>query len=317
MTTLNKQGVLMDKWFKTPNAIVDDITGDIVSTQAAAILNTILRLTEGVRGREWASIPHSLFMRKTRATRRETIAKYIKELTDNGLIEVKKSNGKVTEYCVNWKSSLWYSIPVVEVKAVSSVPVRFIRTGTFHPYTPVRFIRTGELKTSTFHPYTYKDIKTKDNTKDKKKVIEVTKKLKPSAKTLNIPFDDFWNLYDYKSTNKKTAETRWSRLKNDERAAVINHLPAYIQSTPDKNFRKHPSSYLNQEHWKTPIDQSNQASVKKIERATDPLAINAKWIDNAPMSDEERREWAGVPVPYSSGDQEILSFDNNQGVMQI
>lgn len=93
-------------------------------------------------------------------------------------------------------------------------------------------------------------------------------------KVLNIPFDTFWNLYDHKSTNKKTAQAKWSRLTNQERQAVIDHLPAYVQSTPDKQYRKHPTTYLNQEHWNTPIAKP---TATKIDRATDKLAVNQNW----------------------------------------
>lgn len=93
-------------------------------------------------------------------------------------------------------------------------------------------------------------------------------------KVLNIPFDTFWNLYDHKSTNKKTAQAKWSRLTNQERQAVIDHLPAYIQSTPDKQYRKHPTTYLNQEHWNTPIAKP---TATKIDRTTDKLAVNQNW----------------------------------------
>lgn len=181
MSTLNKQGVLMGRWFKTPNAMIDDITGDVISPQAAVMLNTILRLTEGVRGREWAYIPHSLFMRKTQTKRRETIAKYIKELTDNELICLERSTGKVTGYAVNWKCGLWYGVPIIDEKNGSNVPVCFISTCTLQPYMVVRFNRTGSLKTCTFHPYTYKDIKIKDNTKDIKIAPSEKKDAKPKA----------------------------------------------------------------------------------------------------------------------------------------
>lgn len=93
-------------------------------------------------------------------------------------------------------------------------------------------------------------------------------------KVLNIPFDNFWDLYDYKSTNKKTAEAKWSRLSNKDRQAAIDHLPSYVKSTPDKTFRKHPTTYLNQEHWNTPIDQP---TATKIDRTTDKLAVNQNW----------------------------------------
>ena len=261
MTMFNTQGVLMDKWFKAPNAIVDDITGDIISPQAAAILNSILRLTSGVRDRKWAAIPHSFFMRKTRAKRRETIGNYINELIDNKLINVNKSNGKVTEYAINWQSNLWYSTPELEQINVSSVPVRLIRTSTLQPYTPVRFIRTGSWQTSTFHPYTYKDILPKDNNKDIQKAsdkkTQSEKNSKPPAqkpKTLNIPFDEFWNTYDKKKETGRS-EKKWSSLTDNERELIMNHIPAYVQSTPDKKYRKNPMTYLNGKCWLDEIDQ--------------------------------------------------------------
>lgn len=280
MTMLNKQGVLMDKWFKSPNAIIDDITGDVISPQAAIILCSILRLTEGVRGRNWASIPHSFFMRKTRTKRRETISKYINELIENELINVKKSNGKVTEYAVNWQSKLWYSAPELEQKAAQSVPVRFISTSTLEPYIPVRFIRTGSWETSTFEPYTYKDILHKDNSKDIKKAsdakTEDEQKQKPPVKkpkTLNIPFSDFWNGYDKKKDTAK-CEKKWSSFTDNERELIMAHIPAYVKSTPDKKYRKNPMTYFNGKCW---LDEIDQPTATKIDRTTDKLAVNQNW----------------------------------------
>lgn len=280
MTMLNKQGVLMDKWFKSPNAIIDDITGDVVSPQAAIILCSILRLTEGVRGRNWASIPHSFFMRKTRTKRRETIGKYIDELIENELINVNKSNGKVTEYAINWRSKLWYSLPELEQKTASTVPVRFISTSTFEPYIPVRFIRTGSWETSTFEPYTYKDILNKDNSKDIKKASDgktaSNGKPKPPVKkpkTLNIPFSDFWSGYDKKKDTAK-CEKKWSSLTDNERELIMAHIPAYVKSTPDKKYRKNPMTYFNGKCW---LDEIDQPTATKIDRTTDKLAINQNW----------------------------------------
>lgn len=108
----------------------------------------------------------------------------------------------------------------------------------------------------------------------KKQKESPCKEFNKKEKVLNIPFDTFWDLYDHKSTNKKTAQTKWKNLTNQQRQAVIDHLPAYIQSTPDKTYRKHPSSYLTQEHWKTPIEQP---AANKINRATDKLAVNHNW----------------------------------------
>lgn len=56
-------------------------------------------------------------------------------------------------------------------------------------------------------------------------------------------------------------------------------------------------------------------------RATDPLAVNAKWGDDQPMTDAEKREWAGTPIPFcsdsDSDDQSSFDFNASQGVMEI
>lgn len=69
----------------------------------------------------------------------------------------------------------------------------------------------------------------------------------------NIDFDVFWNLYDYKKDKKKT-ELKWNKLKKETQQEIIDKLPEYIKSTPDKKFRKHPSTYLNNESWKDEIE---------------------------------------------------------------
>ncbi len=61
-------------------------------------------------------------------------------------------------------------------------------------------------------------------------------------------FKEFWELYD-KKTDKNKCENKWNNLKQLERESIINHLPDYIKSTPDKQYRKNPETYLNQRGW--------------------------------------------------------------------
>lgn len=67
-------------------------------------------------------------------------------------------------------------------------------------------------------------------------------------KTLNVPFDDFWNLYN-KKVGRKKSEAKWKRLSNKDRTAIMEHLPNYIRNTPDVQYRKNPETYLNNESW--------------------------------------------------------------------
>ncbi len=70
-------------------------------------------------------------------------------------------------------------------------------------------------------------------------------------------FDDFWNLYDKKRGRRKQIENKWSRLNQNTKEMIMVHLPKYIESTPDKSFRKDPQTYLNQEAWLDEIITKN------------------------------------------------------------
>jgi len=71
-------------------------------------------------------------------------------------------------------------------------------------------------------------------------------------KSINVPFENFWNLYD-KKEDKIKCERKWSALTNKERIECIAKLPAYVNSTPDKQFRKNPATYLNNKSWENEI----------------------------------------------------------------
>jgi hypothetical protein len=63
-----------------------------------------------------------------------------------------------------------------------------------------------------------------------------------------IAFDEFWNLYDKKVGRKKCIQ-KWKRLKECDKYLIMEHLPYYIESTPNKQYRKNPETYLNGECW--------------------------------------------------------------------
>jgi hypothetical protein len=67
-----------------------------------------------------------------------------------------------------------------------------------------------------------------------------------------ILFDTFWNLYDKKEGYKK-AQAKWMKLPIETMQLIIQKVPSYVQSTPDKQFRKLPLTYLNGEHWNDEI----------------------------------------------------------------
>ena len=98
--------------------------------------------------------------------------------------------------------------------------------------------------------------KSKASAKAKVKHLEASKvkhsKVKNSKvnkNTVNIEFEKFWNLYNYKVGSKSKVLKKWESLTDLDRGMIMEHLPHYIKSTPDKQFRKHPASYLNNQGW--------------------------------------------------------------------
>ena len=85
--------------------------------------------------------------------------------------------------------------------------------------------------------------------------------------SINIEFDEFWNLYDKKIAKVK-CEQKWKKLKDTEREEIIKTLPKFLAAIKDKQFQPHPYTYLNQRRWedelpKDDIDEFN----KKIKEA--------------------------------------------------
>lgn len=82
-------------------------------------------------------------------------------------------------------------------------------------------------------------------------------------KELNISFDHFWDLYDKKVGNKEKLSKKWNKLNDKERQAIMDHIPKYKNSIPDKKFRKNPDTFLNNKSWNDEVIFSQ--NVKKQE----------------------------------------------------
>ena len=58
----------------------------------------------------------------------------------------------------------------------------------------------------------------------------------------------------------------------------MQHLPAYISSTPVKKFRKDPYTYLNNEGWLDDII-TNELPTKNQSASSSSMNVNAKYND--------------------------------------
>lgn len=72
-------------------------------------------------------------------------------------------------------------------------------------------------------------------------------------KEINISFDEFWNLYDKKVGDKSKLIKKWNDLSDDDRQLIIDYIPEYKKSQPDKKFRKDPLTFFNNKSWNDEI----------------------------------------------------------------
>ena len=71
-------------------------------------------------------------------------------------------------------------------------------------------------------------------------------------------FAEFWDLYGKKSDSSK-CKVKFSKLSEVDIELIFEKLPAYVKSTPDKQYRKNPITWLNGKCWNDDVvQQANQ-----------------------------------------------------------
>lgn len=86
-------------------------------------------------------------------------------------------------------------------------------------------------------------------------------------KPINIEFELFWNTYDKKVGDKNKVESKWNKLKDEERQKIIDTLPNFLNSISDKQFLPYPVTYLNQKRWNDEVHVNNGAKSRTLEEA--------------------------------------------------
>ena len=71
-----------------------------------------------------------------------------------------------------------------------------------------------------------------------------------------FPFDEFWETYN-KKNDREACEKKFKKLSENEKELIWGHVPKYVSSTPDKQYRKNPATYLNNKCWNDEITLKN------------------------------------------------------------
>ena len=61
-------------------------------------------------------------------------------------------------------------------------------------------------------------------------------------------FEKFWNGYD-KNIGRITCEKLWIDLEPEDRNIILDYVPKFVASTPVKQYRPHPQTFLEQKMW--------------------------------------------------------------------
>lgn len=93
-------------------------------------------------------------------------------------------------------------------------------------------------------------------------------KSKDISASADNEFEKFWKIYN-KSKDKPKTLKKWNTLKKDEKEKILIVVEDYVKSTPDKQYRKNPLTWLNGKCWDDEIvvnDNKNENVNKDVFR---------------------------------------------------
>lgn len=106
--------------------------------------------------------------------------------------------------------------------------------------------------------------------------IKEGKEIKEEKKYTLDRFNTFWDTYSKKVGREKCVKV-WQCLPESEIEKILVHVPQYVLSTPDAQFRKNPLTYLSGKHWNDEIiypgNKSNQNQSNRNKNGQPKLAI--------------------------------------------
>lgn len=82
-------------------------------------------------------------------------------------------------------------------------------------------------------------------------------------------FERFWEEYDKKCGPKDKIKKKWDKLPINVRKEIFEYIPKYKKSQPEKCYRRHPYTFLNQRGWEDEIITHNDRQLTKQQAMRD------------------------------------------------
>jgi phage replication O-like protein O len=209
-----------ENYTKVSNFIFDP--GGIMAMLNGSEFKVFLAIWRKTKGfhQESDHISFSQFQEMT-GIHSEALTNAINSLEDAGFIQVEKAKGKTSLYSLATSQS------------------ELLRKSKYFDNR-----RGSTSKTEEDHFEKRRGTTSKiEDTKEKKETNKETNKERTC-----YPFQDFWDDYD-KKVDKQKAKKRYRKLDEKERQAIKEFIPYYKVHQPDAQFRKHPTTFLNNRSW--------------------------------------------------------------------
>lgn len=230
---------------------------EVVSASAFSLFMRIHRMTVGYNK---PSTPLSnTFLQKNCNMSKNTVTKAIKDLEDANLIYTRRVCRSATLFQINMNTvNRVYEDIMAKEEAKMDLSIDLSQQDTqydSHKVTPEPQIKAldGNVGNTTIN-------------------------------TDYASFEAFWIMYD-KNVGKELSQKVWNSLNQSEKEAIMLSLPKYIESTPDKVYRKNPLTYLNGKHWEDEIVDRKNNSTKNAQTNT-----SGNYYENTTHSYEERMQ---------------------------
>ena len=205
---------------------IDNEVFYLQSTLSASAFSLFIRIYRATQGYGVAvkALSNS-YLQKTTNLSKNTVTRSIKELEDLGVLLVKRRARLSSYYQISVKgvSKLYNTIKSELSEGVESLELDL--EGNESASLPVEQVVEVEVEQST----TVEALQSPDNS-----------------------FEIFWGVYD-KKVGKEPSKRLWVRLRDSDKEAIMKHLDKYVQSTPEKQFRKDPANYLKDRVWEDEV----------------------------------------------------------------
>lgn len=119
-------------------------------------------------------------------------------------------------------------------------------------------------------------------------------------------FDEVWNMYGKFVGDVEALRKRWNELSADEKRDIFNYVPLYVQSRPEKKYRKDFANFLTCRTWETePFNQLNTSNGSNNQHDTS---------SNGTRRTIAQRNTMQLVSKFLAGEEEpVVSFSESEG----